>query len=855
MSFRKYGGTQFASSHNIVKSNVNTTDSFYVTQNVGQPNTYINFESDISGNVNINGDLDITGNITSKYMFMSPGTNYTTAPNGIVPKSYVDSVGSGLKPLGKVIAISSFDSSGNNTVGGYPVPLGTVVANPFLIDGVSINVGDNVLLNDQGTNNGRDAAVNNGVYQLNSSRIFIRSTTIMPLYASSNSAFISVSEGTVNSLSGWVEINDIEPNKVGTTPLIFSKYYSFSYRLGQGLYTNTQSGQIYINVDSSLNFINYLDNTAGTLNIGTNTNNINIGKVNGSNNKICVTQNGVGINNNNPSSSYALDVNGNINSNGTIYSIGSSTGSLIVSNNIIMGGVFNTNYIQFPDGSKQYTAPVVSILSTSNNTWTGTNTFNTSLPTSSITPSSGTQLTTKTYVDTAISGASILGTNNTWTGTNTFNTSLPTSTITPTTTTQLTTKGYVDSVASNATNVASVIMKTYNTANYNFGGTFSNFTTTSNTQYADIYVISAGGCNSKGASYSIGATAKSGGGAGGGGGVVMYSRIPMGYINLQYRIEPQFVNTYIAPQLDTIIWSGTITQSGTSITLASTTSGAVQVGCWIQLPNTTLNYQYINSQLYIVGGSGTTWTCLSSQGQTISTATSANAAFNNVCLDRSYYWTGTFTQSGNTITLVSNTTGSISTIGTTNCYIIANGVSYTIQAITANSGTTLTSNCSQNISTAMQGAIYGTPYGTNIGLIYASLQGCENSYTGYPYIAYTTGGICGTNGTVNNNNYTYQVGTGGNGGTAVAYVPTDNIFNGGKGNNGTYNDDVTASTTKYSYGGQCPLLVSNTKTINSVATNLSYAYNAGATIVNRDTSYFPQNQSNCGGVLVVCYSS
>jgi hypothetical protein len=448
-----------------------------------------------------------------------------------------------------------------------------------------------------------------------------------------------------------------------------------------------------------------------------------------------------------------------------------------------------------------------------------------------------------------------LGTNNTWTGTNTFNTSLPTSTITPTTTTQLTTKGYVDSVASNATNVASVIMKTYNTANYNFGGTFSNFTTTSNTQYADIYLISAGGCNSKGAANL---SVKYGGGAGGGGGVVMYSRIPMGSINLQYRIEPQFVNTYIQPQLDTIIWSGTITQNGITITLASTTSGvvtAIKAGVWIQLPNTTLNYQYLNSQLYIIGGSGTTWTCLSSQGQTISTATSANAASNNVCLDRSYYWTGTFTQSGNTITLVSNTTGSISTIGTTNCYIIANGVSYTIQAITANSGTTtLTSNCSQNISTAMLGAIYGTPYGTNVGLMYASLQGCENSYTGYPYIAYTTGGICGTNGTVNNNSGSYQVGTGGNGGTSVAYVPTDNIFNGGKGNNGTYSGDLNSSV--YSYGGQCPLLVSNTKTINSVATNLSYAYNAGATIVNNtNSSYYPQNQSNCGGVLVVCYSS
>lgn len=477
--------------------------------------------------------------------------------------------------------------------------------------------------------------------------------------------------------------------------------------------------------------------------------------------------------------------------------------------NIVMGGTALTNYIQFPDGTKQYTA------------------------------SSGT----------------LLSSNNIWTGTNAFNTSLPTSTITPTTSTQLTTKTYVDSAVSTATNVASTIIKTYNTANTNFGSWY-NFTTTSNTQYADIYIMSAGGCYAKGASYSIGAPVKSGGGAGGGGGVVNYSRLPMGYINLQYRIEPQFVNTYISPQLDTILWSGTITQSGTTITLASTTSGAVQVGTWIQLPNTTPNFQYINSQLYIVGGSGTTWTCLSSQGQTISTAVSANCANNNVGLDRVGYWEGTLTQAGNLITIVSSTLGSISTISTTNMYCIINGVSYPIQAITANDGVSvLTSNCSQTISTPTTAVMYATPYGTNVSLRYASLAGAENTYSGYPYIGYTTGGTCGTNGSVNNSNYTYTVGTGGSGGIAVSYLPSANAYSGGKGNNGTYNDDVTGMTTKNSWGGQCPLLISNTKTINSVATNLSFAYNSGATMVNKDTSYSAKDQGNCGGVLIVCYSS
>jgi hypothetical protein len=75
-------------------------------------------------------------------------------------------------------------------------------------------------------------------------------------------------------------------------------------------------------------------------------------------------------------------------------------------------------------------------------------TFNTALPTSTVTPTTSTELTTKAYVDSAITTGSsnLLAGTNAWTGTNTFNTNLPTSTQTPTTSTQLTTKAYVDSV-------------------------------------------------------------------------------------------------------------------------------------------------------------------------------------------------------------------------------------------------------------------------------------------------------------------------------------------------------------------------------------------------------------------------
>jgi hypothetical protein len=318
MSFRQFGGLQFASKHNAVASYYNTSSNLLVTQNVGQSNSYINFLSDISGNqifgnvdvsgnLRVSGDIDSSGNLTaSKIYLTAPFHSY--ASNEVVPKSYVDTVGSGLIPYGRVKAISTYDSRANNTT--YPVPIGTPVSNPFLIDGVSIDVGNNVLLNDQGSNSGQDPNVNNGVYTLNSSRIFERSTTIFPSGSDSKAAYISVVEGTANSLSGWVQTNDDPPNTVGTTPLIFSNFFSFAFKLGQGLYPTQQNEQIYINVDPSLNFIQYLDNSGNTLNIGNYTNIVNIGKVSAGNNKISVTQNGVGINNNNPQ--YALDVSGNL---------------------------------------------------------------------------------------------------------------------------------------------------------------------------------------------------------------------------------------------------------------------------------------------------------------------------------------------------------------------------------------------------------------------------------------------------------------------------------------------------------------------------------------------------------------
>jgi cytoskeletal protein CcmA (bactofilin family) len=349
MSFRKFGGLQYAATHNIVKSNVNTTDSFYVTKNIGQPNTYINFESDISGNIIIYGDLDVSGNlhvtldidcsgnvnidgdvdingnlhvqedidcsgnvniagdvdinknlhvqedidcsgnvniagdvdingnlhvqenidcsgnITAEYMFLSSGTTYTTSPNGVVPKSYVDSVANGLTTLPPCLLCSN---AGPIILSGYGQ----------IIDGFTISSvydASAVLVNSQG-GQGVDAS-SNGIYIV-SSGSWQRASYLDTGDKATGTATL-ILQGTTYADHRFVCTtgSNTSPAFIGIVPVIWNIFDS-PFSLGQGLSKINIGNNTVVQVDSSLNFINYLDNTAGgTINIGTNTNTINIG--------------------------------------------------------------------------------------------------------------------------------------------------------------------------------------------------------------------------------------------------------------------------------------------------------------------------------------------------------------------------------------------------------------------------------------------------------------------------------------------------------------------------------------------------------------------------------------------------
>lgn len=181
------------------------------------------------------------------------------------------------------------------------------------------------------------------------------------------------------------------------------------------------------------------------------------------------------INSSNTTSDFNFATNqttGNINIGTAL-----TTGLINVGNIVASGATFNTalpTSTLTPTTSTQLTtktyvdsavSSIGGVSLSGSNIFTGTNAFNTSLPTSTVTPSSSTDLTTKTYVDSAVSGASILGTANAFTNTNTFNSFLPTSTITPSSSTQLTTKSYVDSAVSGVSILASANVFT-NTNNF-----------------------------------------------------------------------------------------------------------------------------------------------------------------------------------------------------------------------------------------------------------------------------------------------------------------------------------------------------------------------------------------------------
>ena len=87
MSFRQYGGTNYAGKNNIVRNNYTNSGTLSVTSTIGQTNSVVNSNSDISihGNLTVSKNLIVNGVLTQSvapvYTFnstISSNTNYST---------------------------------------------------------------------------------------------------------------------------------------------------------------------------------------------------------------------------------------------------------------------------------------------------------------------------------------------------------------------------------------------------------------------------------------------------------------------------------------------------------------------------------------------------------------------------------------------------------------------------------------------------------------------------------------------------------------------------------------------------------------------------------------------------------
>jgi hypothetical protein len=359
MSFRQFGGLQYAARNNIVSSNYSSVNNLSVSQNVGQPNSYINFQSDISGNIkllgdfdlsgnlNVTGNVEVDGNIDVTKNIVADGTitayeMFITGPildvsNSVVTKAYVDLIAAGFQPKTfcacatttqildsascSIFGYTYVDNSYNgvyttttnvNTNGTSNDTSNNIIynlPNPLVIDGLEVLSYDRVLVKNEGvkeaySNNSREygyAGIPNGIYFLDPS-------------ASTNYPYVG---------------SDFSSN-LNTLVRSYDLYYdsSCSHVLVTSIYGDTNNGDVWIQTLNNLatdyltvgvdamEFVLYL---AFNFTPGNGLNINNSGRdytLNVDYSLNFLTQVGIGIGSN--TNNYVLDVSGNSNFNDTL---------------------------------------------------------------------------------------------------------------------------------------------------------------------------------------------------------------------------------------------------------------------------------------------------------------------------------------------------------------------------------------------------------------------------------------------------------------------------------------------------------------------------------------------------------
>jgi len=222
----------------------------------------------LSNTLGVGGNIDCSGNITAQYMFLSSyPPNINSSQNSVVPKGYVDSIASGIKPLPACVTVSF-----------SPI---TLSGTAQTVSGVALSsyIGKYILVNGQ---NNSIPDVSNGVYIIGNGT-WLRSTYLKPggTYTEAQGTLTTILQGDYKN-HRYICI--AEPSLVGEDPLLWSEF-DIPYGIGQGLESVSVNNQTILQVDPSLNFLTLVDASSSnpTLDIGTeNALTIKMGKSNGS---------------------------------------------------------------------------------------------------------------------------------------------------------------------------------------------------------------------------------------------------------------------------------------------------------------------------------------------------------------------------------------------------------------------------------------------------------------------------------------------------------------------------------------------------------------------------------------------
>src|SRR6478752_343717 len=162
--------------------------------------------------LSITADLDFTNAFR--------GVNHLNPvnPQDVATKFYVDSMSQGLDFKESSRVASTGNVAGTFLATGGTGGKGSLTGAPTAIDGVTLATGDRVLLKDQ------TAGIQNGIWVVTTpTTLWERAKDFDSDAEVSAGAYTFVSEGTVNSDSGWV-LTTNDPITLNTTVLVWAQF-------------------------------------------------------------------------------------------------------------------------------------------------------------------------------------------------------------------------------------------------------------------------------------------------------------------------------------------------------------------------------------------------------------------------------------------------------------------------------------------------------------------------------------------------------------------------------------------------------------------------------------------------------